>query len=138
MSKSKTDSKRHKKNKLLYRMAAHIANSGKLPATKWGVVGGGLLTELQELDPKAYDKRVKEFSSNGELAPRQRVASLPVADLRKLVGDIIDRLYLDKDGEHFPNQDFYNPDKEWDTETMLDIAELLKNYRLVPLRAQKA
>lgn len=44
---------------LMYELARHIRNTGKLPPTKWGVEGGTLLAKVRKLDSEQYDKLVK-------------------------------------------------------------------------------
>ena len=57
-----------------------------------------------------------------------KVMKLSVKELRDIVEDIRDILWLDV----CPDRDFYNPDKEWDSETIEYVAGTLEDAGLRP------
>jgi hypothetical protein len=56
--------------------------------------------------------------------------SLPSADLARIVADIQAFLWLDVDRDA---ESFWNPEKEWDFDTVENIAGLLSEFGLEPV-----
>ncbi len=56
------------------------------------------------------------------------VSKLELRDLREAMQQIRDILWMDLIGD----EDAYNPDKEWDSGTIEDVASVLENLGLRP------
>jgi hypothetical protein len=76
----------------------------------------------------------------GDWQPRQamttmrKIKELNKAELARIISDIQAALYLPSDDD---DEDYLDPDKPWDPETLGRVAEILHNHKIAPVEKEK-